>query len=51
LSLMIFPDSLTAPLYWNFKYHLASEYTGITTCKYSESRGWWVITWNDTTHL
>jgi len=51
LSLMIFPDSLTAPLYWNFKYHLASEYTGITTCKYSESRGWWVITWHDTTHL
>lgn len=51
LSLMIFPDNLTAPMYWTFKYHLASEYAGVTTCKYSESRGWWVTTWNDTTHL
>ena len=51
LALMIFGEKLTPQVYWDFKYHLHSDNTGITVCKYSENHGWWVTSWNDITHL
>jgi probable phosphoglycerate mutase len=51
LARMIFEDSLTPEIYWNFKYHLWSKNTGITVCDYSKEYRWVLETWNDTTHL
>ncbi len=51
LARMIFEDSLTPEIYWNFKYHLWSKNTGITVCGYSKEYRWILETWNDTTHL
>ncbi|MFZ5932848.1 MAG: histidine phosphatase family protein [Patescibacteria group bacterium] len=51
LARMIFENSLTPDIYWNFKYHLWSKNTGITVCEYSREYRWVLETWNDTTHL
>lgn len=51
LARMIFEDSLTPEIYWNFKYHLWSKNTGISVCGYSQEYRWILETWNDTTHL
>ena len=51
LARMIFEDSLTPEIYWNFKYHLWSKNTGISVCGYSQEYRWVLETWNDITHL
>jgi len=51
LALIIFGDSLTAQMYWDFKYHLTLDYAGVVVCRYSESRGWWLTSWNNTGHF
>ena len=51
LAKMIFEDSLTPEIYWNFKYHLWSKNTGISVCDYNKEYRWVLETWNDTTHL
>ena len=51
LARMIFEDSLTPEIYWNFKYHLWSKNTGISVCDYNQEYRWTLETWNDTTHL
>ncbi len=51
LARMIFENSLTPEIYWNFKYHLWSKNTGISVCEYTKEYRWVLETWNDTTHL
>lgn len=51
VTLMVFGDLVTPEIYWNFKYHMHSDYAGLTICKYSPGHGWRVNTWNDTTLL
>ncbi|KKU03948.1 MAG: Alpha-ribazole phosphatase [Candidatus Woesebacteria bacterium GW2011_GWC2_47_16] len=51
LAKMIFGDTLTPEIFWNFKHHLWAKNTGITVCGYVEEFGWLLETWNDTAHL
>ncbi|MBI2066253.1 histidine phosphatase family protein [Candidatus Woesebacteria bacterium] len=51
LARMIFGNSLTPKIYWDFKYHSWLKNTGITICDYSPDYGWVLETLNDTTHL
>ena len=51
LAKMIFGGTLKPQIYWDFKYHLHSENTGVTVCEYNKKKTWILTTWNDTTHL
>ena len=48
---MILQDKLTSEVFWQFYYHCRQKNTGITHLKYTETFGWNLVTWNDTTHL
>ncbi len=48
---LLLQDQLTPSVFWQFFYHCKVNNTGIIHLEYSESSGWNLITWNNTTHL
>ncbi len=48
---IILQDKLTPEIFWQFYYHCIQKNTGITQVEYTETFGWNLVTWNDTTHL
>lgn len=47
----ILGEQLTPEVFWKFYYHAQHANTGITKLEYSNTTGWRLIAWNDTTHL
>jgi len=48
---ILLQDKLTPEVFWQFFYHCRQNNTGITILEHTESTGWNLISWNDTTHL
>lgn len=48
---MVFGNELNAKIFSKIRFHLWSTNTGISVCEYIDSRGWGVVTWNDSSHL
>ena len=48
---IILQDKLTPEVFCQFFDHCSQNNTGITLLEYTESFGWNLISWNDTTHL
>lgn len=50
-SLVLFRESLTAEIFWNFRHHTTIKNTSITICEHTEKFGWSLVSWNDMQHL
>jgi len=48
---IVMQDKLTPEVFWQFYYHCRQKNTGITHLEYTDTFGWNLVTWNDTTHL
>ncbi|RLC35023.1 hypothetical protein DRH14_01760 [Candidatus Shapirobacteria bacterium] len=48
---IILEDKISPDVFWQFYRHSRQKNTGITQVKYSQTFGWNLISWNDTTHL
>ena len=51
LAFMQHGDDLTAELYHRFRHFAPTKNTGITICHHNDTKGWFLISFNDHAHL
>ena len=51
LSIMQHGDDLSLELFHRFRHFAPTKNTGVTVCHYDDEHGWYLISWNDHSHL